>query len=59
MFWKILKTDHDFVMKPGLRVHLKGLRTQREIVDYVQIDQTTTAPALVMVNNKLTILWGS
>jgi len=46
-------------MKQGLRTHLKSLRTQREIVNYVQIDQTSTAPALVIVNNKLTILWGS
>ena len=34
-FWKVFKTDHDFVMKQGLRVHLKSLRTLREIDNHV------------------------
>ena len=32
-FWKVLKTDHAFVMKQGLRIHLKGLRPRRKTVN--------------------------
>ena len=32
-FWKDFRTDHDFEMKRGLRVQLKGLRPRRGIVD--------------------------
>ena len=40
MSQKSSKTHQDFLMKPGLKNQLKGLRFRKEIVHWVQIAET-------------------